>query len=454
MSRDLDRLLLDGAARLDDVIVAVSTPPGRGAIGTVRLSGSRAGVDGVLARVLSARLRARLIDRRVALGTLRAPDGGEAIDQGLFVRFAGPDSYTGEDVVEFDLHGSPVLLEAAVRALCDAGARPAGPGEFTRRAVRSGRMGLLEAEAVDALVRSESLDAARLARRHLGGELTDRLEAWRERLLQHAAGLEAAVDFPEDVPTDVAPLASLLALREELARLADSFDAGRRLVEGARVVLTGPVNAGKSTLFNGLLGHGRAIVSEIPGTTRDVVSEAVHWSGRHVRLEDTAGLRESTDPVEAEGIARTAAAVARADVEVAVRDGRELTGLPPEGSAVAVATRADLLDGPRRAALEVDGWLLFGAPAGAGLEGVRAAIVAAGSTGSGPGDLLIHTARQHEAIGRAVAALDEGLTAGADEPVLAALAIRAAGRALEELTGRWTDEAVMDALFERFCVGK
>ena len=444
-----ERLLARSAAALDDVIVAISTPPGRGAIGLVRLSGPSPATDRVLARVLPG---VELVARRATLATLVGPDG--VIDRGLVTRFVGPASYTGQDVVELALHGSPVVLELAVQAICAAGARPAGPGEFTRRAVLHGRLGLLEAEAVDALVRSESARAARLAGRHLGGELSARVAAWRERLLGLAATLEALVDFPEDVPEAELEqgLASLPALRAQLADLAATFDAGRRLVEGARVVLTGPVNAGKSTLFNLLLGHRRAIVSEVPGTTRDVVSETVCWQGRSLRLEDTAGLRRSDDPVEVEGIARTASAVETADVPVVIRDGREVGGEPPRG--LAVATRADLLEPGRRRALTEAGWLLVGAPDGEGVQAVRDAVVQAARGSAAEGELLIHTARQHRALTEAVESLDEALAAGPEEAVLAALSVRAAGRAMQELGGAWTDEQVMDALFERFCVGK
>ena len=446
---DPDRLLTRGAAALDDVIVAISTAPGRGAIGIVRVSGSADRVDGVVEQVLPGVV---LEPRRATLATLRDA-GGVAIDRGLVTRFCGPASYTGQDVVELALHGSPVVLELAIEALCAAGARPAEPGEFTRRAVLHGRMGLLEAEAVDALVRSESVRAVRLAGRHLGGELVERVAKWRRRLLELAATLEALVDFPEDVPEDElrAGLALLPTLRLELAGLAATFDAGRRLVDGARVVLVGPVNAGKSTLFNLLLGYDRAIVSEVPGTTRDVVSEAVSWSGRTLRLLDTAGLRSSCDPVENQGIARTEAAARDADVQVTVRDGRELSEAP---SGVAVATRADQLPPSRREMLASQGWLLVGAPEADGVEAVREAVVIASGEGAADGELLIHTARQHRALSQAVRSLDEAMAAGPDEAVLAALAVRDAGRSIDELGGEWTEDGVLDALFERFCVGK
>lgn len=444
-----DRVLAGAAAALHDVIVAVSTPPGRGAIGTVRLSGSPSAVDAVLEATLES--GATLEPRRATLVSLLHPADGRPIDRGVAVRFVGPRSYTGEDVVELDLHGSPAILQAAVAAFVAVGARPAGPGEFTLRAVQHGRMDLLEAEAVDAVVRSDSLEAARLAGRHLHGELSERLGAIRAAMLAVASALEALVDFPEEV--DEAELAADLerigALATATEELASTFAAGRRLVDGTRVVLVGPVNAGKSTLLNLLLGHERAIVAASPGTTRDVVSETVTWAGRSFRLDDTAGLREARDPVESEGVRRTAAAMALADVVVQVRDGRS-PGDRPDG--LAVATHADLLGAEAQERLRVAGWLLIGAPSGAGVTEVRAALVG-GAHAPGAG-LLIHTARQHQGLLRAAQALREALVAGADEPVLAALAIRSAGRAIEELTGAWSDDEVLASMFARFCIGK
>jgi tRNA modification GTPase len=230
--------------------------------------------------------------------------------------------------------------------------------------------------------------------------------------------------------------------------LEASFVAGRRLVEGARVVLTGPVNAGKSTLFNALLGHDRAIVSEYPGTTRDVVSETVVWDGVAVRLEDTAGVRDAVDPIELVGIERSRSARREADVVIEVRDGRAEGELP---TGVAVATRGDLLSDSKTSQLGDRGWIVTSPEV---VDVVRSAVVAACRRDAPPGEILLHTARQRDGVRRAGIALDEAVSAGIDEPVLAALAIRDAGRALEELVGRWVDEAVLDRLFERFCIGK
>ncbi len=427
--------------------MAVSTPPGRGAIGTVRLSGPAAAVDAVVGDLLDEALE----PRRATLVTVRDPRDGEAIDRGIGVRFVGPASYTGDDVVELDVHGSPAVVEAVIAAAIHLGARAAGPGEFTRRAVLHGKLDLVEAEAVAAVIAADSIAAARAVGRHLGGELSARLGAIRSELLEVASALEALVDFPEDVDdADVAPdLARIGEVAASLESLAATFDAGRALTRGLRVVLAGPVNAGKSTLFNALLGHDRAITSPQPGTTRDVVSETVTWGGRTVRLEDTAGRRAAADPIEAEGVARTAASAERADVVIEVRDGRVggLGEAPPGG----VATHRDGLDAAAIDRLEGAGWTVVDGRSDAGAERVREAFVASTEPPSG---LLLHTARQHAAVAAAASALRAAADVGLDEPVLAAVSVRSAGRALEELVGGWSDKAVLDALFGRFCIGK
>lgn len=428
-----------------DPIVAVSTPPGRGAVGIVRVSGSALPLERLAAAVVPGVLPPRQAVLRRVLDA-----SGELLDRALVVRFVGPNSYTGEDVLEVQLHGNPVILRACVQAFVAAGARPAEPGEFTRRAVMNGRLDLVEAEAVDAVVRAATEQAVRAAQRHLGGELSTRLGAWRDELLQLAVVLEALVDFPEDVQESEleAQLAGLTGLADRMDALAATFDAGRRMARGARVVLSGPVNAGKSTLFNALLGHERAIVSEHAGTTRDVVSEAVDWDGVAVRLEDTAGQRETADPVEAEGVARSQRASDAADLVVHVRDSRTLErGEHPPAGGVGVATHQDL---DPRSGLS-PGW--HRTRGDGRVENIRAAIVEALSIRD-TGDLLIHTERQKNALLAAAEATREASGHGAQESVLCAVAVRAAGSALDELLGGWTSESVLDALFSRFCIGK
>ncbi len=436
--------LLRSASSAQDPIVAVSSPPGRGAVGVVRVSGPEAAVQALCRAVVPGPLP----DRQAVLRRVLGPSGA-LLDRALVLRFVAPRSYTGEGVVEVHLHGNPLLLEACVQAFVAAGARPAQPGEFTRRAVAHGRLDLVEAEAVDAVVQAATLQAVRAAQRHLGGELSSRLTAWRDSLLELAVVLEALVDFPEDVdePGLGSRLDALPALAQAMEELALTFAAGRRGVLGARVVLSGPVNAGKSTLFNALLGHDRAIVSEQAGTTRDVVSEPVTWGGVALRLEDTAGQRDAVDPVEAQGVQRSLRAVDAADLVLEVRDARELLeggAEPVDPARLAVATHCDLADPP-------PGWLAV-AP-DRDLAELRAAVVDRLSLAD-PGDLIVHTERQKNALVAAALGTRNAAAHGAEEPVLCAVFVREAGTALDELLGAWTSESVLDALFSRFCIGK
>ncbi len=455
------RLLREAVSLLEDPIVAISSAAGHGAVGIVRLSGSAEQLGEILQRSLGEQAAASLQARRMHLRSVFDPSSGEELDRGLVVRFPGSSSYTGEDLVEFHLHGNPLLLERVQAALCAAGARLARAGEFTRRAVQNGRMSVLQAEATDALVRAEGEAGLEVARRHLGGELPERIGCWRDALLGVAAGLEALVDFPDEVDerslqTELAGLPQLVVEMEKLLR---TFRSGRRLVAGTSVVLRGPVNVGKSTLFNGLVGHSRAIVSSRAGTTRDVVSETVLWSGLSIRLEDTAGLGLPGDVIEAEGIARSDAAAERADVVLQVRDARTLLGTGAEtavdcDASVWVASHCDCIDEGQRQGLQEQGWLLTCAPRGDGLDRLRHRLVAKVQTEL-PGDgLVLHTGRQQRALAAALDSVREAQAHGDEEPVLSAVALRGAGRALEELAGRWESEEVLDELFERFCIGK
>lgn len=428
-------------------------------MGIVRLSGAELAIHSILERLAPA--RRSLSPREMTLVSL-VDTTGVPFDRALMAHFPAPASYTGEHVVELHLHGNPVVLEQALDACIAAGARPAAPGEFTRRALAHGKLSLVEAEGVDALIRAPSREAARAAQRHLGGELDARLRAWIGRLLTSAVALEALVDFPDEVDESdvIAEVDQLAQLEFELRALLDTVRAGTRLQDGVRVALVGAVNAGKSTLLNGLLGHDRAIVSAMPGTTRDVVAETVEWDGVAYRLEDTAGLRETADPVEVIGIQRSGRAQDLADVLVFVMDGRSEPSnvpAPPATSAatpVAIATHADLCSESRLAALQEQGWICVDGPAGAGLDDVRAAIARAAGVKGAAGQLLLHTARQHVAMQAAADAVGEAAMVGLAEPVLAAVAVRRAGRALEELAGQWVDERVLDELFARFCIGK
>ena len=301
-----------------DTIVALATPAGRSAIALVRLSGR----DSVrILRALAPRLPATLRPRRPYLCVLRDA-GGEAIDSALATFFAGPASFTGEDVAELSVHGSPAVVERLIAAAVSAGARPARPGEFTERAFRSGKIDLVRAEAVQELIDAKTAAAARFSSRRLEGGLSRRLDAVRERLLGAAAALSASVDFAEDVGETVDPgaVTRLEDAAAELGRLAATYRTGRLLSGGCRVAILGRPNAGKSTLFNALAGSARAIVTEIPGTTRDALEAVVDIRGVPVTVVDTAGLRASEDPVEKIGVARAREEAARADAALYVFD--------------------------------------------------------------------------------------------------------------------------------------
>ncbi|MGE0394641.1 MAG: tRNA uridine-5-carboxymethylaminomethyl(34) synthesis GTPase MnmE, partial [Vicinamibacterales bacterium] len=302
-----------------DTIVAVATPRGRGAIGMVRLSGEAS--TAVLARLTG---RTRPFTPRVA--TLCRIDG---LDEVVVTFFEGPASFTGEDVVEVSAHGSPVILDALVAAAIEHGARHAQPGEFTLRAVLNGRMDLVQAEAVADLIQSGTRLQAGTAFDQLDGTLTARIRAIEQRLFELQALLEASLDFPDEGYRFIETAAvseRIEILRADVDRLLGDGRAGRVIREGARVVLAGSRNAGKSTLFNRLVGFNRAIVSDIAGTTRDMVTEEVDLDGLLIRLVDTAGLGAPADAVEAEGMARARGASEAADLTVVVRDGtRALT---------------------------------------------------------------------------------------------------------------------------------
>jgi tRNA modification GTPase len=282
-------------------------------------------------------------------------------------------------------------------------------------------------------------------------------------LLVSAAGLEAIIDFPEEVDEselDVSMRMLAESLRE-MSELAESYSAGRSLVRGWSVVITGPVNAGKSTLFNRLLDHDRAIVSPQAGTTRDTIAETVTWSGLRLRIQDTAGLRSTEDPVELAGISRSEDATSSADLAIQVRDGRQLSTNDPSppgpsgtGTTLWVASHGDLLSKGACRGLTELGWLVVGGGGRVEVEAVRRAASTALTSGGPKDGLMIHTARQHHALRSASSHLAEAVDQGLAEPVLAAFAIRAATESLEEFVGRWDSEEVLDVLFEHFCIGK
>jgi len=423
-------------------------------VGIVRLSGGEA--EAIVARHLRWQgvtpqprelCRARFVDA-----------AGEAVDELLAVRFPAPASYTGEAVVELHGHGNPVVLERIVVELVRAGARLARPGEFTERAFLAGKLDLTQAEAVATLIDARSAGAARLAQRLLAGELGEDLGRLRDTIVAVEAEVEAAIDFPDEEidPAGGARLAARLApVEEAVARLLAGHAAARHRIDGVRVVLVGAVNAGKSSLFNRLLAEERAIVTPEPGTTRDYLEGRVVWEGIEVRLVDTAGLRDATGEAERQGIERSRGEAQAADLLLHVVDATvpAVAEALPEGPTLVVWNKVDLAPGGPPVGLgEV---VAASARTGVGVAAVRDWIVEQAREATA-GDSLACLPRHRlglEAVRAALGAARDGLTAGLS-PELVAFELREAQAALGELIGERTPEAVLEAIFSRFCIGK
>jgi tRNA modification GTPase len=446
-----------------DTIVAVATPPGRGGIGVVRLSGdaARAIAEPML------RLRHPLAAGRVRFAEIMEEDGG-LLDEAVVTWFRAPHSYTSEDVVEIACHGSPVLLDHVLRGCIANGARLAEPGEFTQRAFLAGRIDLTQAEAVEDLVRSSTLAQARQAARQLGGALSRTVGPIKQRLVELIATLEAGIDFAED-DIDLMPqgeiVARLLEIETPLVTLVGTFAYGRVLREGFTLAIVGRPNAGKSSLFNRLLERERAIVTAMPGTTRDLIAERVSLDGIPVELVDTAGLREGEGEAEIQGVARSRAVMAEADVVLLVLDASayaygkalhtedarsvaELDGRSP----IVVGNKVDLVTG---------GWagptnaILTSALTGEGIEDLRRAIVS--RFGSPVGETgLVTNIRQHTVLREAL----DGLSSAKDAVMgevpheMVLLDLYGVLRSLDSLTGVTTSEDILALIFSTFCIGK
>ena len=398
---------------------------------------------------------------------------GRLIDRGLAVRFPGPHSYTGEDSAEFHCHGSPVVLRELLSALFAAGARQAGPGEFTRRAFLNGRLDLTEAEAVVDLIDAETAAAARNAAAQLHGALRRDFEAVTERLLDITSRFYAVVDYPDEDIEDIRPDEIRRALREcdaTLTRLLDTCGRGRILKSGVRTAIIGRPNAGKSSLLNALAGYERCLVTDIPGTTRDTVEESVLCGGVRLRLIDTAGIHETEDVVEKLGVERSRRALEDADLILAVVDGSaapteedgEILRLARESGRpyILVRSKLDLGAAPLLGTETGDGQpaavVSLSSRTGEGLEVLEAAVAALFPEGDVPDGSILTNARQQEAasrareaIRRALEALESGLT-----PDAVLTDAEEALDALGELTGRTAREEIVQQIFSRFCVGK
>ena len=461
-------------------VTAVCTAPGPAGIAVVRLSGT--GAYAIADRLCAS---AKVPPSRMPAGTfrlvkLRDPADGGLVGEAVVLAFRAPHSYTGEDVVEFQTHGGRVSARRVVAALVACGARPAGPGEFSRRAFLNGRMDLSMAEAVMDLIGAQSERAGRAAAEQLDGRLGRALDTCYDDLMSVCADVEASLDFADDESAGVLEPADvpgrLLGVAARLQALADTRREGHLLREGARVVLSGAPNAGKSTLFNALLGAFRAIVSDVPGTTRDTIEETLLLKGIPLRVVDTAGLRETDSPIERMGVERAVALVRGADINLRVVD----LAADPEpqlawvGDAaysgertIVVLNKADVAPGgrvetlTRRLAGAGYEAVAVSAQEGAGLEALREAMerkVCAGDDAGVAAQGVAVSERHHALIAEALAALREALAlqeAGAeDAAVVCAQRLRAAAEAIAQITGRVYGEDLLDRVFSRFCVGK
>jgi tRNA modification GTPase len=451
---------------LDDTIVAIATPPGRGGIGVVRLAGPEA--KSVAERMLQIAGGRTLEAGRARFAELVESSTGERIDDVVATYFGAPHSYTTDDVVEISCHGSPVVLRQVLEMATAAGARLAEPGEFTQRAFLNGKLDLTQAEAVRDLIDAQTLYQAKVAARQLKGSLSHVVLPVKEKLVALIARLEAGIDFAED---DVAVMPSeqiLAALQEvsgELRGLAASFSFGKVVHEGLTLAIVGRPNVGKSSLFNQLVERERAIVTAQPGTTRDLVTETVALGGIPVRLVDTAGIREALDEAEHIGIRKSMEALADADLVLVVLDAsdvlndvdRELLSDVQERAAIAVCNKADLA--ARAEALPMAGLPVVrtSAVSGAGIAELRAEILRkVRGNAAADGGAMLTNLRQHGHVQAALAALEAAgasLQSGVPHEMLL-LDLYNALRSLDEMTGATTADDILNLIFSTFCIGK
>ncbi len=442
---------------MTDTIFALATAPGRAALAVVRVSGPEA------ERVLRVIAWGVPTPRRATLRRLQGPEG-KPIDQGLTIWFPAPNSYTGEDCAEFHLHGGIAVVDSLINALLDLGLRLAEPGEFTRRAFEHGKLDLVQAEAVADLIDAETAAQAMQAVRQLESPA---MTPWRERLIEALAYFEAAVDFPdEDLQTDTVEQArdTLRDVLREIRRGIGDAERGRRIREGYRIALIGAPNAGKSSLLNGLLGRDAAIVTATPGTTRDVIEAPLIIAGYKVLVADTAGVRDTDDEIEAEGVRRAEAWARDADLRVWVVDGSASDGswrrakLEIRAGDLCVLNKSDLPPGADAAGVlaeaEAAGMRILSlSVASAGADDVRSWLENRVIEVLAGGEAPAATRRRHR----------DGLLEAADqieaalvqmEPELAVENLRLAIRALGRIVGSVNPEAVLDRVFATFCIGK
>ena len=451
-----------------DTIVALSTPPGRSGIGVIRLSGP---LSLKIIRTLVGDPSFTPEPNRMTLRSICDPETEEILDSALITYFKTPHSFTGEDVVELSCHGSPILLRHLVDVILSLDARAAGPGEFTLRALANKRLNLSQAEAVRDLINAQTKTAARQAVRQLKGELSTRLQPIKDALIEIIVPLESSLEFVEDDLPEIATgqLNTKLAdLVRSLGLLASTFRAGRLLKEGLKVTLAGRPNVGKSSLFNKLLSADRAIVTDVPGTTRDSLSELISLHGIPILLTDTAGVRASLDKIENLGVERTRRAIADADMVVVVLDGsqplvtedQEVLAEVAESPHLIALNKSDLgslRDDNLRWNKDRSAVISVSAKTGAGLDALRAAILEPFvAQGTHETDFLITDARHFDLLRRAQDALSSSriLLEQRRSEELVLVGLYDALRFLGQITGETTPDDVLSQIFATFCIGK
>ena len=452
---------------VDETIVAIATPAGRSGIGVVRLSGSSAAA--ITPRFFRPHLANATLEHRVAVVGTWVDGDGDPVDEVVVTFFRAPHSYTGEDVVEISAHGNPLTLRRIVQSGMSAGARMADPGEFTLRAVAHGKMDLIQAEAVRDFIEAQTERQARTARRQMDGSLSKHLRPIKEKLVDVVARLEAGIDFAEDdvdLPANDIISRSIERIVLDLRAIEQTFEYGKMLHRGLQLAILGKPNVGKSSLFNQLVAQDRAIVTEIPGTTRDVLTETVNLDGIPIRLADTAGVRHTTDRIESMGISRTLETLADADLVLVVLDGsqsmadedRHILERTSPVRHVIVINKTDLPQVLDTAVFNGVPRVLVSAKTGEGLNDLRntlRAFVLESQTHL-TDDLVLTDARQQEAISRTGRSLNSARTA-LDNQVpheMVLLDLYAGLTALNELTGEVVTEDILDRIFSTFCIGK
>ncbi len=430
----------------NDTIVAISTPYGRSAVGMIRISGPKT------TEIMKKHLKASIKPRMATHSNFEV--NGKVLDDVIFIFYRAPHTYTGEDMAEIFFHGNWLILSSAMKAIIDSGARVAQNGEFTKRAFLNGKMDLTQAEAVEELVDSTSMVGVENARKVLDGNLNAEILKVRERLLEIASEIEVRIDYPEEFEGEPEYNFDLNDVIDELARMLSTYNPAKAAINGIRVVLFGSANVGKSSILNALVGFDRAIVTPIPGTTRDTVEEEIFINGLKVKIIDTAGIRETNDEVEKIGINRTIETVKNADIKVYIVDATaDYEDSPLIEPDIKVINKVDLVDRSR------EGFIKVSAMTGYGIENLKSEIEKISRTyieKLNSSNSVIIAQRQYSLVRECLEEIKEasqnkkiGYT-----PDVIAINIRNAIEKIDLLTGRVYVEDLLDRIFSNFCVGK